>query len=288
MPVQAVILAAGMGTRLGRPWPKPLTPLSDGRTIMQQQIENLRTAFPEVRISTVVGFKLELILEAFPDVSYVYNEVYDQTNTNRSLLKALRLSGEGGVLWMNGDVVFDPTVLTRVQDLIDAEQSFICVNTAVVGEEEVKYTVDADGFVDQLSKQVSDALGEAVGINYVSASDKATLITRLAECTDGDYFERGIELMIANDAARVLPYDIKDLFAVEVDFEEDLTRANEHLLRPASGRSAQQPSSLDEYGGSRIETVLAGDLLRQCQPRLPVGECSRPVRLQSLHEFLRR
>ena len=229
MPVQAVILAAGMGTRLGRPWPKPLTPLSDGRTIMQQQIENLRTAFPEVRISTVVGFKLELILEAFPDVSYVYNEVYDQTNTNRSLLKALLLSGEGGVLWMNGDVVFDPTVLTRVQDLIDAEQSFICVNTAVVGEEEVKYTVDADGFVDQLSKQVSDALGEAVGINYVSASDKATLITRLAECTDGDYFERGIELMIANDAARVLPYDIKDLFAVEVDFEEDLTRANEHL-----------------------------------------------------------
>lgn len=229
MPVQAVILAAGMGTRLGRPWPKPLTPLSDGRTIMQQQIENLRTAFPEVRISTVVGFKLELILEAFPDVSYVYNEVYDQTNTNRSLLKALRLSGEGGVLWMNGDVVFDPAVLTRVQDLIDAEQSFICVNTAVVGEEEVKYTVDADGFVDQLSKQVSDALGEAVGINYVSASDKATLITRLAECTDGDYFERGIELMIAIDAARVLPYDIKDLFAVEVDFEEDLTRANEHL-----------------------------------------------------------
>ena len=76
---------------------------------------------------------------------------------------------------------------------------------------------------------MSDALGEAVGINYVSASDKATLITRLAECTDGDYFERGIELMIAIDAARVLPYDIKDLFAVEVDFEEDLTRANEHL-----------------------------------------------------------
>ncbi|MEC7001408.1 MAG: phosphocholine cytidylyltransferase family protein, partial [Actinomycetota bacterium] len=28
--IQAVILAAGMGTRLGRPFPKPLTPLSDG------------------------------------------------------------------------------------------------------------------------------------------------------------------------------------------------------------------------------------------------------------------
>ncbi len=229
VPVQAVILAAGMGTRLGRPWPKPLTPLSDGRTIMQQQIENLRTAYTDPRITTVVGFKLELILEAHPDVAYVYNEVYDQTNTNRSLLKALRLSGDGGVLWMNGDVVFDPAVLTRVEGLIESEQSFICVNTAVVGEEEVKYTVDSAGYVDQLSKQVADALGEAVGINYVSASDKPRLIERLAECDDLDYFERGLELMIEKDAAQVLPFDIKDLFAVEVDFEEDLTRANEHL-----------------------------------------------------------
>jgi len=229
VPVQAVILAAGMGTRLGRPWPKPLTPLSDGRTIMQQQIDNLRTAFEAPRITTVVGFKLELILEAHPDVTYVYNEVYDQTNTNRSLLKALRLSGDGGVLWMNGDVVFDPAVLTRVAPLIESEQSFICVNTAVVGEEEVKYTVDADGHVDRLSKQVVDALGEAVGINYVSSSDKPRLIERLAECEDLDYFERGIEIMIEKDAAKVLPYDIKDLFAVEVDFEEDLTRANQHL-----------------------------------------------------------
>jgi choline kinase len=229
MTTQAVILAAGMGTRLGRPWPKPLTPLSDGRTIMQQQMDNLIGAFPDVRIMTVIGFKLELILEAFPDVTYVYNESYDQTNTNRSLLKALRQSGDGGVLWMNGDVVFDPQVLERVKGLIADEQSFICVNTAAVGDEEVKYTVDADGFVLGLSKTVTDALGESVGINYVSAADKARLIERLAECEDGDYFERGLELMIEKDGVRVVPYDIRDLFAVEVDFEEDLSRANQHL-----------------------------------------------------------
>lgn len=229
MTVQAVILAAGMGTRLGRPWPKPLTPLSDGRTIMKQQMDNVLGAFDDVRITTVVGFKLELILEEFPDVAYVYNENYDRTNTNRSLLKALRQSAPGGVLWMNGDVVFDARVLERVKDLIAAEQSFICVNTAVVGEEEVKYTVDSDGYVDRLSKTVTDALGESVGINYVGAGDKAQLIERLAECDDSDYFERGIELMIEKDRTRVVPFDIRDLFAVEVDFEEDLSRANQHL-----------------------------------------------------------
>ena len=228
--IQAVILAAGMGTRLGRPFPKPLTPLSDGRTIMEQQIDNLRQVFgADVRITTVVGFKLDLILEAFPDVTYVYNEAYDQTNTNRSLLKALRLSTEGGVLWMNGDVVFDPQVLEKVSDLMEADTSFICVDTAVVGDEEVKYTVDDDGYVDELSKQVVNARGEAVGINFVSASDKPTFIDRLSECSDADYFERGIELAISHDSMRVIPVDIGEFFAVEVDFEEDLTRANEYL-----------------------------------------------------------
>ena len=228
--IQAVILAAGMGTRLGRPFPKPLTPLSDGRTIMEQQIDNLRQVFgADVRITTVVGFKLDLILEAFPDVTYIYNEAYDQTNTNRSLLKALRLSTEGGVLWMNGDVVFDPQVLEKVSDRMEADTSFICVDTAVVGDEEVKYTVDDDGYVDELSKQVVNARGEAVGINFVSASDKPTLIDRLSECSDADYFERGIELAISHNSMRVIPVDIGEFFAVEVDFEEDLTRANEYL-----------------------------------------------------------
>ena len=228
--IQAVILAAGMGTRLGRPFPKPLTPLSDGRTIMEQQIDNLQQVFgPDVRITTVVGFKLDLILEAFPDVTYIYNEAYDQTNTNRSLLKALRLSTEGGVLWMNGDVVFDPQVLEKVNGLMEADTSFICVDTAAVGDEEVKYTVDDDGYVDELSKQVVNARGEAVGINFVSASDKPTLIERLSECSDADYFERGIELAISHDSMHVIPVDIGEFFAVEVDFEEDLTRANEYL-----------------------------------------------------------
>jgi len=74
MPVQVVILAAGMGTRLGKPWPKPLTPLADGRSIMQQQIENLKKIFKEnLRLSIVVGFKMEMIMEAHPDATFIYN-----------------------------------------------------------------------------------------------------------------------------------------------------------------------------------------------------------------------
>ncbi|MEY3605940.1 MAG: hypothetical protein RL289_120 [Actinomycetota bacterium] len=225
---QVTILAAGMGTRLGRPFPKPLTPLNDGRTIMQQQLDNISEAFgADTHVQIVVGFKLDLILEAAPEAVFVYNERYDQTNTCKSLLKALRASAEGPVVWMNGDVVFEPAILKRLQVNIDAEQTAIAVNTSAVSDEEVKYTVDADGLVKELSKTVIGGLGESVGINVVAAKDKASLIKRLEECEDQDYFERGIELAIEKDGLKVLPIDISDLFAVEVDFEADLERANQ-------------------------------------------------------------
>lgn len=227
---QVVILAAGMGTRLGRPFPKPLTELKDGRTILAQQLGNVQQAFgPDVQVLVVVGFKLEQILEAAPDVTFAYNEIYDQTNTSKSLLKALRATGDRGVLWMNGDVVFDPRVLERLKPLIESGRSFVSVNTAAVGEEEVKYTVDGEGQIDALSKTVEDALGEAVGINFVAAADKAALVARLDEVGDQDYFERGIEVAIEKDGLQVVPVDVSDLYAVEVDFAEDLERANEFL-----------------------------------------------------------
>lgn len=228
MIVNVVILAAGLGTRLGRPHPKPLTPLADGRTIMRQQLDHLRDSFgPDVRITIVVGFKMGLIMEAAAgDASFVYNEVYDQTNTSKSLLKALRLAPPGPVLWLNGDVVFVDGLLESLRPAIDAGTSFVAVNTDSVAEEEVKYTLDGDGYLKELSKQVVDGLGEAVGINMISAADRPVLIEHLERVNDNDYFERGIETAIAEAGLQVTAMDISAYGCVEVDFDADLARAN--------------------------------------------------------------
>ncbi|RKS73821.1 CDP-glycerol glycerophosphotransferase [Motilibacter peucedani] len=225
--VQVVVLAAGLGSRLGRPHPKPLTVLKDGRSILQQQVENLREVLGrDTSITAVVGFMAEDVMAAGPQLSFVYNADFATTNTSKSLLRALRGSRAGGVLWLNGDVVFDPRIVQHVLPLVEKDVSFVCVNTERVADEEVKYTLDDDGYVAELSKAVAGGLGEAIGINYVSSDDKHLLVERLEQCGPQDYFERGIELAVELDGLRVLAVDISQFPAVEVDFEEDLRRAD--------------------------------------------------------------
>lgn len=227
MATAIVILAAGVGSRLGRPHPKPLTPLADGESILGRALRHLTARFSRHSIHLVVGFKKEMIMEEMPDVGFIYNQHYGDTNTSKSLLKALTILGQGGVLWLNGDVVFDDAVIDQLLPYIAMDRSFVCVNTAAVGDEEVKYTLDERGHIQHLSKEVAEgACGEAVGINFISAQDRPVLARRLAECDDQDYFERGIELAIGKDGLRVDPLDISHLPVIEVDFMEDLVRAN--------------------------------------------------------------
>ena len=221
-----VILAAGLGTRLGRPLPKPLTYLADGESILARQQRLLRQVLgDEVRTHVVVGFKMEMVMEASPGCLFVYNELFDSTNTAKSLLRALRASPDGSVLWLNGDVVFEPGVLERISSLVGGDQSFVCVLPGEVGAEEVTYLVDDDHRITAIGKEIPGGLGEAVGINHVSAQDKSKLIQGLEECDSADYFERGIELAISEGAVFTV-VDIGVGSAVEVDVEDDLVRAN--------------------------------------------------------------
>jgi CDP-glycerol glycerophosphotransferase len=61
--VAVIILAAGFGSRLGKPFPKPLTPLVGGRSILARQLDCVRGALgADTPIIVVVGFKLELVM----------------------------------------------------------------------------------------------------------------------------------------------------------------------------------------------------------------------------------
>ena len=224
--MKIVILAAGIGSRLGNPFPKPLTPLKSGDTIMKQQIDNLTSYFNFDDINIVVGFKKDLIMESISDAIFIYNPLFDQTNTSKSLLKALKKYYNESVLWLNGDVVFDKSVFDILTPYINKNESFVSVNNAEVEEEEVKYSLDSDGYIKEISKTVKNGLGEAVGINFISSKDIGFFIKRLEECENNDYFEKGIEMAIKQDHIKVNAVDISRYKCMEVDFLEDLENVN--------------------------------------------------------------
>jgi len=223
--LKIVILAAGIGSRLGNPFPKPLTPLKDGESIMAKQLKNISKYFDINDVTTVVGFKKDLIMERFPEVNYVYNPFFDRTNTSKSLLQALKKHKGKSVLWFNGDVVFDEKLLSILLEDIQEENSFIAVNTSSVAEEEVKYTLK-DNYVFELSKEVKNGLGEAVGINFISKNDLDIFINQLEKCDANDYFEKGLEVAISENNLKVKVIDISKFNCIEVDFKEDLQNAN--------------------------------------------------------------
>ena len=213
--MKAIILAAGVGSRLGKPFPRCLSRLPYGEMILGRQIRILRECGIN-EIIVVVGFKKEFIMEYFPGVLYKYNPLFYITNTAKSLLCAVE-DLDDDILWMNGDVVFDKQVLKL---LVKNKGNAVADNSAHCGEEEVKYRADKNGFLLEISKQVANPQGEAVGINRVSREDLISFKKALQEAADEDYFEKGIELMLER-GKRFKVVNISEYRCIEVDFPAD-------------------------------------------------------------------
>lgn len=223
--MKAVILAAGVGSRLGRPFPKSLTALPGGEAIMGRQIRILRDCGIR-EIYVVCGFKKTIIMENHPDVFYRYNPFFYITNTSKSLLCAVR-DLDDDILWVNGDVVFDSGVIDK---MVREPSNLVAVDRKKTGEEEIKYRTDENGYIAALSKSVESAEGEGVGVNTVARASLPALVEALERCDDNDYFERALELMIER-GDRFTALDISEYRCIEVDFEEDLSEAHRLFQR---------------------------------------------------------
>jgi len=210
---------AGIGSRLGKSMPKCLTELPNGETILGRQIRLLKPYNDEV--IGVVGFKKELIMEMYPGLLYVYNPLFIQNNTAKSLFMAMESIEEDDIVRINGDVVFSEDAFKR---FAESSGDSIAVEFKEVMEEEVKFTTDKDGYIQEISKEVEHGLGEAVGINRIEKNHFEKLKIALKKCGEMDYFEKAIELCV-KDGVKFKAVDIGSHQCVEIDFIEDLDRA---------------------------------------------------------------
>jgi len=224
--MKAVILAAGMGTRLGSLIPKPLTSIQNEKTIMDLQIDKLSLKNEIHNIILVVGYKKEIIMEKFPDLLFVYNNAYARTNTAKSLMMALNKINDD-VLWMNGDVYFDEEILNLI---LESTDSACLVNKSECNTEEIKYNLTSEGYIKNISKTVESSQGEALGINLIRKKDLEIFRSELKKVADTDYFEKALENLTVAGKIKLKPIDVGSLFCREIDFEQDLLAVQKYHL----------------------------------------------------------
>jgi len=187
--MKGIILAAGMGTRLNAGIPKPLSKITDEKSILDFQVSNLSKIVGSDNIVIVVGYMKELIVKKFPNLNFVYNKDFKNTNTSKSLLLALEKIDDD-VIWMNGDIYFEEGILEL---LLNENHSCCLVDNKKCGDEEIKYSLNQDGFIKELSKSVAIPKGEALGINLIKKKDLDNFRNELDFVDDIDYFEKALD-----------------------------------------------------------------------------------------------
>jgi choline kinase len=230
-----IILAAGVGSRL-RPLtnnvPKCLVPIA-GIPILQRQIEAL-LACGIGRIIVVAGYKSDQVLnfcQRYPHVvEVVVNQGYANTNNMYSFYTAAQNLGVASVLLCNGDVVFEPEIISS---LLKSEWgNLISVQPNRYDDEAMKVVVDSQHRVVELSKAVSASSAYGVSIDvYKFCPFTCREILKIATRIIVDEGKRNLWTEVAiREALQLIkfrPFDIGVHRWVEIDNFADLTLANE-------------------------------------------------------------
>ena len=236
---RAIILAAGVGRRLGNEAPKVLLDF-EGKTLLERHLAALH-ANGVGDIAVTVGHRGDLIraelsrLGALDRVALVENPRYREGSVVSLAVQRTRLAAGRPVLLMDGDVLYDSRMIAR---LLQAAPENVLLFDQVIepGEEPVKICLRGEIIVDfaKLPEHAHDRHGESVGFFRFSASTATALAERATAYVEdrraGAEYEAAIRDLILAYPDRFGYEDISDLPWTEIDFAADFARARQEIL----------------------------------------------------------
>jgi L-glutamine-phosphate cytidylyltransferase len=225
--MQAIILAAGRGSRLGEQaggTPKPLLEISR-RPLVEHQIEAL-AGCGIGPVCMVVGFGADDVREAVGiKAEYVRNPRWNVTNSLYSFWLARDWVKED-VLVLNCDVLFAPEMIER---LLDVPGDAIAYDSSS-GERREEMSVRVEnGLLRDMSKTLppGEVSGENVGMLKLSLETARAIFARagelVAEGREKEWLGSAVRDVAQQRPIRAV--DIHGLPWAEIDFPADLARA---------------------------------------------------------------
>ncbi|QLE40193.1 phosphocholine cytidylyltransferase family protein [Nostoc sp. C052] len=242
--MKAIILAAGVGRRLGKDGqiqPKCLLKFN-GKSLLERHLNYLRH-YQINQVVIAVGYQAQRIqdeikvLGAENWVSTVYNPDYTKGSVISLWTVRQHLAAGDEILLMDADVLCDRRIIERLVKT-NIPNSFLLDRDFEPGDEPVKLCVK-DNYLVEFRKQVAlglvyDLIGESVGFFRFGSAAAQRLANRtekyVADGRDNEPYEEVIRDLLLETPEEFGYEDITGLPWLEIDFPQDIQRAQNEIL----------------------------------------------------------
>lgn len=233
--MQAIIMAAGKGSRLGALTggkPKSFVEIN-GKKLIEYNLRLLQKYHVD-EIIIVTGYQAEEFEKLTADMSNVrliFNPFYEMTNVLGSFYMGMEALHDD-FIYLHADTLCEPSIFEKL--VYPKADVVLPVEYRKWNEEAMKVRSE-NGKIVQITKQmpVTEAEGEFIGM----AAFKKEVVSLLKEKTKQlmkekaftDYFESAIQRLIDEEDFQIEAVSTDGAFWAEIDFYEDYEEAAAHI-----------------------------------------------------------
>ncbi|TDJ66486.1 MAG: phosphocholine cytidylyltransferase family protein [Proteobacteria bacterium] len=240
--MRAIILAAGVGRRLEGHGDRPKCLLEfGGHSLLERHVRILKN-LGVTDLTLCVGYRHELIdavlgNQAYAGVTTVVNEAYHEGSIVSLWATREVLRSGNNIMLMDADVLYSEGTIRPLVDPVPRNR-FLCDRNFEPGDEPVKICLRAGRIVEFRKRLAPDLdyndCGESIGF----FSFTAEMAARLADLTDSfvssgrreEPYEEAIRELALAHPTDFCVEDVTGLPWIEIDYPEDIVRANEIIM----------------------------------------------------------
>ena len=236
--MRAVLMAAGIGSRISREISKPksLLDVGGGKSLIRHTVELLMAH--DIDVTIVVGYKKELFFEELAGlpVDFVVNPFYRVSNSVASLWFARDyLKEDTDYLFGNADVFFEEEILKLLLDSPEETVLLSDARRAKVGDYLFKLE---NGYIRKYGKELpmEDRDCEYVGLGKVKSTYMKRFGEIMEQMIDTENYQTWWEVILYDHCMEqpVKALDVAPYFWSEIDYIEDYMKIVNYTRMPAT------------------------------------------------------